>query len=281
MSELKNDSRLSKYDPLSSILFYDDFDDGIQGWTELVGNYEGSLDSMLPPYRDHRPPQLSTLAMWDSGSVGSMDGMYALKIATKPKKGHQSVNIKRITFRKTQTIRLETYFCFKPEAIMMKLGDQAPRSFGFLFDLQNQKERVMPHVRYLNSLNGELVQEWQFKKKTQPFIKIGDENKTVSHYHLAEKDWENFPDGKQSLCYNEIATKHNWHYLRFDFNLENMQAEHLQCNDKIIDISTFDSIRINAMPNLWSMLNIAFFVETDTDQRVFGYLDSVVLSQEQ
>ena len=280
MRSIDYDRSLSKFEPLPNILFHDDFDVGLQGWTELIGNYENSLDTMLPPYRDHRPPQLSTLAMWDTGSVGSMDGMYALKIATRPEKGHQAVSIKRITFRKASLIRLETYFCFKPEAANLKLGDQAPRSFGFLFDIQNHEKRIMPHVRYLNSKDGELIQAWQFKRRTQPFQKIGTDNKTVSHYHLSSLDWEYFQSGEQKLCYNEVATKHNWHYLRFDFDLGTMEAKHLQCNDKVLDLSGFDSIRINAMPNLWNMLNIAFFVETDTNQRVFGYLDSVILSQE-
>ena len=33
-----------------------------------------------------------------------------------------------------------------------------------------------------------------------------------------------------------------------------------------------------AMKNLWCMLNLAFFAETDTDKRAFLYLDSVCLS---
>ena len=59
---------LSRFDPLERILFYDDFNKGMQGWTGLVGNYEESLDSMLPEYRDIRPPMLSNLSMWDSGT---------------------------------------------------------------------------------------------------------------------------------------------------------------------------------------------------------------------
>ena len=72
---LRADPRLSKFDPLSRIIFYDDFDVGLQGWSELIGNYEGTLDSMLPGYDDLRPPMLSNLSMWDTGSAGSMEGM--------------------------------------------------------------------------------------------------------------------------------------------------------------------------------------------------------------
>jgi hypothetical protein len=33
-----------------------------------------------------------------------------------------------------------------------------------------------------------------------------------------------------------------------------------------------------AMRNLWCMLNLAFFVETDVDKRAMLYIDSVCLS---
>ena len=52
---LHSDPRLSRFNPLERILFYDDFNQGMQGWTALIGNYEDSLDSMLPEYRDIRP----------------------------------------------------------------------------------------------------------------------------------------------------------------------------------------------------------------------------------
>ena len=278
MQHIRSIPELDKFDPLGRIMFFDDFDAGTGGWTELIGNYEGSLNTVLEPYRDHRPPQLSTLSMWDTGSAGSLNGMYALKIATRPRKGHQSVCIKRLTYRRVSRIRLETYFCFKPEAVELTLGDQTPRSFGFLFDLQNQEERVMPHVRYLNSLDGVLQQKWQFKRKKSPVQNIGTERKTVSHYHLSPEGWEDIPMGKQQLCYNEIATKQNWHYLRFDFDLSEMKFLSLQCNDRIFDVNSVDPMRFPAMPNLWCMLNLAFFVETDADKRSFGYIDSVLLS---
>lgn len=44
------------FEPLPQILFADDFDRGLQGWTLLTGNYESTLDSILPEQRDFRPP---------------------------------------------------------------------------------------------------------------------------------------------------------------------------------------------------------------------------------
>jgi hypothetical protein len=270
--------KLSRFDPMRRIIFFDDFDEGLGGWTALIGNYENSLDAVLPPYRDHRPPQLSNLTMWETGTAGSFDGTYAMKIATRAKKGHQAVALKRITFRKACPIRMETYFTYKPEAVEMLLSDQDIRSIGFLYDLQNDRERVMPHMRYLINLDGKAQQKWQFKKDAVPFQKIGGTGKTVSHYHLSPEGWLDIPGGSQRMCYNEIATKMNWHYLRVDFDLASMKYLDIQCNDHQFDVKGLDSIHIPAMRNLWSMLNIIFFVEADTNKRAFLYLDSVVLS---
>ena len=277
------DPRLSRFDPLPRIIAFDDFDRGFCGWTQLVGNYEGSLDAMLPGYAQHSQAMLSTLGTWDFGSHGSADGSYALKVASRPRKGAQNVAIKRLTFRERSPIRVEFYFTFKPEASEMKLSETDVRSIGFLYDLQGgdrdaDDDRVMPHLRFLNALDGEHHQKWQFKRQTKSFHPIGTDNKTVSHYHLSPEDWEDLPGGHQRLCYNEIPTKVNWHYACLDFDLATMRAKAFRCNDRRFDLCAYDAIRIPAMRNLWCMLNLAFFVETDTDKRAFLYLDSVCLS---
>jgi hypothetical protein len=238
---------------------------------------------MLPGYAQHTQAMLSTLPTWDFGSHGAHDGSYALKIASKPVSGSRNVSIKRLTFRRRGPIRIEAYFTFKPEANELRLSETDVRSVGFLYDLQTGDRdadawRIMPHLRFLNSENGKHLQKWQFKRRTTPFKAIGTENKTVSHYHLAPQDWEDLPGGEQRLCYNEIPTKVNWHYFRFDFDLAAMRATHFQCNDRVFDVSGYDSIRIPGMRNLWCMLNLGFFVEADTHKRAFLYLDSVCLS---
>jgi len=274
---------LSRFDPLPRLVAYDDFSNGYCGWSQLVGNYEDTLDTMLPGYAQHSSPMLSTLSHWDAGSHGAMSGSYALKIASQPKRGAQNVTIKRLTFRKPTPIRFEAYVTYKPEASALKLGDEDLRSFGFLFDLQHEHthpspERVMPHFRFLNAHGGKRRECWQFKQGSTAFVEIGDENKTRSHYHLADEDWQDLPGGSQTLCYNEIPTKVNWTYLRFDFDVVSMRPTGFQCNDRVFDVSDVDSIRMPAMHNLWNMLNFAFFVETDTDKRAFLYVDSVCIS---
>ncbi len=154
MESLLANPRLSRFDPLERILCYDDFDAGLNGWTGLIGNYEDSLDAMLPDYRDLRPPMLSNLTMWDTGTAGSMEGIYALKLATRPQAGGLSVGIKRHTFRALGQVQLECYFAFKPEASELKLGEMDVRAWGVLFDVQDgnpQGRRWMPHLRYLNA----------------------------------------------------------------------------------------------------------------------------------
>ena len=83
------------------------------------------------------------------------------------------------------------------------------------------------------------------------------------------------------MCYNEIATKHNWYYLRLDFDLREMQFRELQCNERVFDLGAVAPMSLPAMPNLWSMLNIVFWVESDAARRAFLYLDSVVVSTEE
>ena len=277
------DPRLSRFDPLPRIIAFDDFDRGFCGWTQLVGNYEHSLDVMLPGYAQHSAAMLSSCTAWEFGSHGSFDGTYSLKVATRPRSGAQNVAIKRLTFRRRGPIRLEFYFTFKPEASELRLSETDVRSVGFLYDLQSGDQdadafRIMPHMRFLNALEGEHVQKWQFKRRTTPFKPLGNENKTVTHYHLSPDDWEDLPGGGQRLCYNEIPTKINWHYACFDFDLETWRATHFRCNDRVFDVASCEPIRIPGMRNLWCMLNLAFFAEADTDKRAFFYIDSVCLS---
>ena len=86
MESLLANPQLSRFDPLGRILCYDDFDAGLNGWTGLIGNYEDSLDTMLPDYRDLRPPMLSNLTMWDTGTAGRR-GCTALNCQPWPTSG--------------------------------------------------------------------------------------------------------------------------------------------------------------------------------------------------
>lgn len=277
---------LQRFDPLQRIITFDDFDRGFCGWTQLVGNYEHTLDAMLPGYAQHTQPMLSNVSHWDAGTHGSVDGTYALKIATRARAGAQNTAIKRLTFRKLCPLRLEFYFTFKPEATELVLSETDVRSFGFLYDFQHgdggdgggPAQRVMPHFRFLNASGGQHLQKWQFKEGATQFKPVGTQGKTVTHYHLSPEGWQDLPQGGQRLCYNEIPTKVNWHYLRFDFDLRTMRSVEMQCNDRVFDLAGAGPLVMPAMRNLWCMLNIVFFAETDVDKRALLYIDSVCLS---
>ena len=77
------DPELSKFDPLPRIIAFDQFSKGFRGYTALVGNYEHTLDNVLPGFRDMNQPMLSNGTHWDTGSHGGHDGTYALKIASR------------------------------------------------------------------------------------------------------------------------------------------------------------------------------------------------------
>lgn len=275
---LRADPRLSKYDPLSRIFYFDDFDDGLQGWTALIGNYEDELDRMHPGYRQLTGPMLSTLSFWDCGSHGALGGSYAMKVATRPQAGALNVALKRTTYVKPCPIQVEFWFTFKPEASQLKLSETDQRSIGVILDLQDDRHRIMPHLRYLNSHGGQRVEKWQFKQKEVPFTRLSD--KTVTHFHFADQDWEDISGERQILCYNEIPTKVNWQYCKLGFDLRTMKYTHFQCNDVVYDMSGKGTLEIDAMPNLRGMLNLVFFCESDADKRSCLYVDSVCVSGE-
>ena len=264
--------------PLSSVLFADDFDRGLEGWTGLIGNYEDSLSSILPEFRDLRPPMLSNATTWDTGTGGSALGTYSMKLATRARAGSLAVGIKRLTYPVACPIQLEALFTYKPEASQLQLSLADVGAVGVLFDLQDDEQRVMPHLRYLNAEGGQPQGRWQYKHGAPTFHDIGASGQTVSHFHLGPDGWTDVPGGEQRLCYNEIATKQNWHYLRVGFDLATMSFTGLQCNDRHFDVGSLEPIRMPAMANLWCMLNVVFFCAAATDRRAFLYLDSAVLS---
>jgi hypothetical protein len=273
---LRADPRLSKFDPLPRILFFDTFTTGMSGWNILLGNYTESLDRRLPEYKLMTTPMLSNVTHWDGGTHGALDGSYALKLATRPIRLAQTVALKRLTFPKACQVQVETWFTFKPEASELKLSELDVRSIGFVLDVQDQERRVLPQVRYLNAVDGKPAHRWQYKDRAVAFSDMGE--KTVSFFHYGEDNWTDIPGGEQRLCYNEIPTKINWHYVKMGWDLRTMRFTTLQCNDRVFDVAQLGGIEIKAMPNLWNLFNVILTVGTDVDKRAFAYFDSILLS---
>ena len=281
------DPRLSRFSPLPRILVYDDFNTGLNGWVELIGNYLGSLERRRDTWRvraedegdptrvanllltDCRPPTLSNATMWDVGTHGGMGGTYALKVATRPLKDHLAKALKRITWRKLGKLQCELYFTFHPEPSELDLGEADFQAFGISYDIQDDQHRYWPAIRYLNAEGGQPVRRWQYHAS-------GDR---VVHLDGFEAVPGSGP--QDELCYNEIATKQNWHYLRWTIDLATRQYIDLQCNDQVYDLRGLSHPLVNPYANLRTLLNLGVWVEAGADRRCFFYVDSVLLSTDE
>ena len=87
------------------------------------------------------------------------------------------------------------------------------------------------------------------------------------------------PGGHQPLCYNETATKINWHYLRWRFNTAQVRHEELQVNDRLMDLR---DLRVPIIEDeyvaLRGLLNLQVGVQTHIPVRNNVYVDSVLIS---
>jgi hypothetical protein len=295
---LQADPKLSKYNPLSRILCFDDFDDGVNGWTELVGNHDGNLDNIQPDRRDFRPPQISNLTFFDMGSHGAMSGNYALKVATRPKPFHMAVAAKRLTWAGMGRVQLETYLTFKAEATFGREsrggraydGNYHPSEADFgSFTLSNDVSespsgpRYHCVLRYVNTDHeGNLVQKWYSATSSSPSTKalVAGEVLSVPDFHVRNPDdWREIPDSYMPMCYNEVPTKVNWHYIRWQWDLKTRRNVELQINDTVLDLR---DVPVPVYPDpYWGLnrlLNFALDVRTHTDVRNFLYMDSILIS---
>lgn len=298
------DVRLGKYSPLPRILCFDDFDEGMNGWCELVGNHAGNLDQIRPIAKDFRPPQLSTCTFFDIGTHGSVDGTYSLKLATRPRSNHLAIAIKRLTFAKRGLVQFETYLTFKSELAGESGagadlpirgrwdGNMAPsqRDFGE-FTLSNDiclgptGPRCHGVVRYRNAdPGGNLVQRWMYPTSVEPTTKMDRQGSVTSgprqdFFSVRPQDWRGVPGGHQALCFNETASKVNWHYVRWLFDLERLRTLEFQCNDLQMDMR---DIPVPEYPDVYrglpNLLNLYVAVRTHVNLRNFLFLDSALVS---
>jgi hypothetical protein len=286
---------LSRYSPLERILFHDDFDYGVHGWCELIGNHDGDLDRVRTVMADFRPPQLSNCTFFDIGTHGVVNGNYALKLQTRPIPGHMALAIKRLTSVKPGLVQFETYFTIKSEAW---IGQRPDRSydgnvdpsqadfgdFTISNDISDGTRRAHCCVRYVNcDHHGNLAQKWQVKTSVQTSTKMEWNGLAppATDYHVRDpSDWIDIPGGDQQLCYNEIPTKINWHYLRWQFHTGTFKNVLLQVNDKIM---LLDDLPVPQYPEsfyhgLTNLLNFSVDVRTHRPIRNFIWFDSMLAS---
>lgn len=297
------DPQLSRFNPLPRILTYDNFETGTNGWAELLGNYDGNgnLDVVDDHMRDFRPAQLSSMNFFDIGTHGSMTGNYALKLATRPYKGHTAVAIRRLTMAKKGRVQLETYFTYKAEATLG--SDDANNSVGDLTwdgnvhpseaqfgsitlgtDMCNDGLRYHCVTRYENTdMDNRLTRVWKVPTIPEPTPREHQEGKYdlkygADFYAPDPEDWLTFA-GPQELCYNEVPTKVNWHYLRWVFDTETRTNVEVQLNDQTMDMRDLPVPAYeDSYDSLETLLNFSFGVRTHSAVRNFLYLDSVLIS---
>lgn len=91
-------------------------------------------------------------------------------------------------------------------------------------------------------------------------------------------DWRTLGDS-QPLCYNEVPTKINWHYLRWQIDTGLRRNIELQVNDRVYDMR---DVPVPAYEEpyeaLDNLLNFYVSTRTHTNVRNFLFLDSVLIS---
>jgi hypothetical protein len=302
---LHTDARLSRFNPLERILHLDDFATGQHGWQGYFPDYDGwddypgryqPVDAVLQavekarhdprmrvdrklPFGPRAVPMLSSLTSWDVGTAGALTGTYALKIPTLPRAGSKVFAQKRLGSPWRGKFRVETWFCFKSDPEDFRLGETDIRALYLTFDVMDlhhvrehgqEPRRWWPALRYHHAENGELVRRWQ--------ANVGSEG-------VKDGAWEYLPDGQQDLGFNRAATKYQWNYLRFTFDLARHEYVDFHCHGKEFNVQ---GRRHDPHPPLagWrastdkcpGLIGTGFGIETATDKRCFLYLDSIVVS---
>ncbi|MFV0253176.1 MAG: DUF6772 family protein [Beutenbergiaceae bacterium] len=299
---------LQKFNPLDRVITYDDFDKGFNGWLDLTPNYVyenfESFDSVVD-LSSWAPVMLSSAAHRFAASHGSMEGTYSLKLTTAPTgashtlppaPGSMGMAIKRLSrFGDPSKIQIEAWYSYTAAQEREGLGEDAIRAFGFFFDVQDGERRYMPGIRYVNCLGGNMVRKWQYWKVRDGvtredwnfgvrngWCKVGIDNQWYGRrYPDGSADgFQWIPDGRQNLIYNETPDKINWQYLRLTVDVTKREYVEFQSMDRIFDLRGIQPTLQEPYGSIDNLINPVFFIETDTDQSVHLYLDSIVYSTE-
>jgi hypothetical protein len=299
---LGSDPMLARFNPLPRLLAVDRFNTTQHGWTELIGNYDGTGDlaTVEPHMRDFRPPQLSSCSFFDIGTHGTLSGDYALKLATRPYPGHTATGIRRLTMAGKGLVQLETHLAFKAEA---NVGPLPPGRDQVAWDANNHPSegdfgaftvatdiasdgglRYHTVMRYQNTdLDGAMTGRWMYPSVPEPTPRDHFRGKSQLPYGADftapnPEDWHQVGEPFE-FCVNEVPTKINWHYLRWQIDTEQRRNVELQLNDLTIDLRDVPvppyEERYQTLENL---LNFYFSVRTHNGVRNFLFLDTVVIS---
>lgn len=305
-----------RFSPLKNILAYDVFDTGFNGWMSLLPNFTEYPDFDVPATlvsKDQWPPvMLSSATYRYPGTHGAMSGTFSLKLSAgpasspyteKPAPGSMGHGIKRLSFSRpgSKYLQMECWFSYTGEQDIVDgkgpqpgLHESSIRDFGMGFDIQEGGKRYHVGARYLNAVDGKMVQKWQYEfatpgtDKDWAFGMDGDWCKRGidpwwfgRRYPDGSHDgFQWLPDGDQKLCYNETDDKLNWQYMRLKVDTQKREYVEFQCADRIWDMRGIGCDAIDGYKRIDYLINPLFWVETDTNRKVFLYVDSVVVSQE-
>lgn len=307
---------LYDYSPLKKIMFADDFDEGYKGWVALMPNFRQDKFEYYDAFKEWTawgPPMLSSATYPFAGTHGSLRGTYSLKIATQPKAapsesrpiaGSQGMAIKRLTHRQNGLLKCEMWYSFTAEQNVPGIGEDAIRAFGFFWDTSDSESRTFFGARYLNAANGNMKQHWQLFKvdedNTDPWGFEGDSapgdtaEEKVTLVKGVDIQWlgtrtpdggsngfYDIPDSEQKLCYNETPDKINWHYFALTVDLKNKEYVSLESVNRKWDLRGIHGTTVQRYPRIDYILNPVLFIESDSNRRVFLYVDSIVNSCEE
>jgi hypothetical protein len=298
-------STFATYRPLPTVVAADDFDTGMNGWLDLRPNFVG------PEFAAHSdevdlihwgPVMLSSATFAFSGTHGSAHGTYSLKISSRaaanpadqpPAPGSMGLGIKRLTVpADARFVRVESTIAYKAEQDRPGLGVNDVRAFGFFMDLQDTEHRYMPGVRYVNSVDGQPVRQWQYYSETSDTHADWNYGNDGWHQVGVDPQWFGtrypdgstsattwFLDGNQHLLYNESDDKINW--MRLSLTVDVQKREYVAFTAHNRHLTFSQGARPTWAPpyaNIQGLLNPVFFVESDSARRVSLFLDSVLIS---
>ncbi|NBE85380.1 DUF6772 family protein [Micromonospora rubida] len=297
---------LSRFKPLENVVVYDDFDLGFNGWLDLTPNFVGPGFHQQQSRLDlgsWGPAQLSAAPMRFAASHGSMEGTYSLKLPTRaaagpyeqpPISGSMSTVIKRLSLSDPEAryVQLEAWYSYSPHQDREGLGEEDIRAFGMWFDIQDGEHRWQPGVRYVNSVNGELVKQWQYWQVAdgvtrQQWTGLEDGWEQVGidalwsgrRYSDGSADgFQWIPGGAQQLVYNESPDKLNWMYMRLTVDVVAREYVEFQSVDKVFDLRGLKATLSPKYAGITQLINPVFYIEAGADRIVNMYLDSVVYS---
>lgn len=298
---------VGQYQPLSRVICDDDFDRGYCGWLDLTPNFTlekfGARTSIIDKTQ-WGPIMLSSATFGYVGTHGSMNGTYSLKLATRPvaapyeeppRPGSMSHAIKRLSVNGPKGLRqIEMWYAYTPEQDRIGLSEQSIRAFGVFCDVQDEEHRYFLGARYLNSVNGNLKQQWQYMQSSEvtdeqwAYGTSGDWCKRgvdPMWYGRRNSDgstdgFQFVPGGRQQLCYNESDDKINWLYLRLLFDTAKREYVELQSGDQVFDLRGQRPTFVAPYARIRGLFNPGIWVEADEQRRVFLFVDSVVISSD-